>query len=79
MSVNFERLPLTSGSGWWRLDPRVVAHLRARTSPLLSLSAITSVMTRRNADDASESPTAFAPTQWPETEWSDTCSDFRAG
>ena len=76
MSVDLESFPRRAITGWWRLDPRVLAHLRARTSPLLDLWAIAPALARRTASNTDHSPTAFAPTHWPETEWSDTCSDF---
>ena len=76
MSVDVKSSPHRAGPGGWRLDPRVVAHLRARASPLLDLWALTPALARRTAARNDDSPTAFAPTHWPDTEWSDTRSDF---
>jgi hypothetical protein len=75
MSVNLAGFSHKAAPGWWRLDPRVVAHLRARTRPLFDLWAAAPAMAQRSAS-GDDSPTAFAPTQWPDTEWSDTRSDF---
>jgi hypothetical protein len=76
MSVDVESFPRQATTGWWRLDPRVVAHLRARTGPLLDLWSVAPARARRSADADGDSPTAYAPTCWPDTEWSDTRSDF---
>ena len=75
MGVDLESFPRRATTGWWRLDPRVVAHLRARTSPLLDLWAVTPALARRTAEN-DDSVTAFSPTLWPDTAWSDTCSNF---
>ena len=74
MSVDVESFSRRAAPGGWRLDPRVVAHLRARTSPLLGLWSVTPALARRSADNE-HSATSFAPTHWPDTEWSDTRSD----
>lgn len=62
-------------SRWWRLDPRVAAHLRAPTGPLANLLAGALAPVRRSVNADDNHPHAFAATKWAETEWADTCSD----
>jgi hypothetical protein len=67
------------GSRWWRLDPRVAAHLRAPATPLVNLlaGALAPVRRSMNGRDSGRDSGAhaFAATKWADTEWADTCSD----
>ena len=62
-------------SRWWRLDPRVAAHLRAPTGPLANLLAGALAPVHRIVHTPDSHPHAFAATKWADTEWADTCSD----
>jgi hypothetical protein len=64
-----------SASRWWRLDPRVAAHLRGPKGPLVNLLVGALAPARRSMNAGDGQRTAFAPTKWADTEWADTCSD----
>jgi hypothetical protein len=64
-----------SDSRWWRLDPRVAAHLRATATPWTSLLAGAPAAARRSANARDNYPHTFAATRWADTEWADTRSD----
>jgi hypothetical protein len=74
MAFNESGISHKSGSRWWRLDPRVAAHLRASASRSAGhLSAALGVAGRRG-DAAGRDADPYAATVWADTEWSDTGS-----
>ena len=59
---------------WWRLDPRVAAHLRSPSRPLVGLLVGALAPKRRSGFEDTRAG-GFAATKWADTEWADTCSD----
>jgi hypothetical protein len=76
MSVSFAGRSHPGGVRWWRLDPRVAAHLRAAVSPAGGLVAAGLAAVCRSPAARDDGLAAFALTQWADTEWSDTRSDW---
>jgi hypothetical protein len=75
MSPHVASLSSKPASRWWRLDPRVAAHLRAPSGSLANLLAGALAPVRQSMNAQDRHAHAFAATKWADTEWADTCSD----